>query len=109
MNIVSQEIIRDIVALYPEAYEICLVGSYARNEQKEKSDVDILIKFSEDNLGWNLVCRDTSLWKKWNKKTIGKDIDFIIGIGGNSKCGQHIYREQENLPTPEIVLWRKNG
>ena len=103
----QEAIIKDIVALYPEAYEICLVGSYARNEQKEKSDIDILIKFSEDNLGWSLVCRDDSLWKKWNKKTIGKDIDFIIGIGGNSRCGQHVYREQENLPTPEIILWKK--
>ena len=34
--------------------EIGIFGSYARNEQLKDSDVDILVKFS-DNIGWEFV------------------------------------------------------
>jgi hypothetical protein len=34
--------------------EIAIVGSYARNEQKPDSDIDILVDFSEP-IGWEVV------------------------------------------------------
>jgi len=52
--------------------EIGLFGSFARNEQTEKSDIDILVEFEKNTP--NLYEIETEL-KKYLKQKLGREID----------------------------------
>ncbi|OGY55472.1 MAG: hypothetical protein A2912_01515 [Candidatus Buchananbacteria bacterium RIFCSPLOWO2_01_FULL_40_23b] len=49
-----------------------IFGSYARGEQKKKSDIDILIKFKGKKSMFDLVHVELEL-----KKKIGKKVDLV--------------------------------
>ena len=49
-----------------------IFGSYARGEQKKKSDIDILIKFKGKKSMFDLVHVELEL-----KKNIGKKVDLV--------------------------------
>ena len=74
----SSEIIqflRSNKSLLREKYhcsEIGLFGSFARNEQTEKSDIDILVEFEKDTQ--NLFDIELQL-KKYLKQQFGREID----------------------------------
>jgi predicted nucleotidyltransferase len=51
--------------------EIGIFGSYARNEQLKDSDVDILVKFS-DNIGWEFIDL-----KDYLKEILDLEVDLV--------------------------------
>jgi predicted nucleotidyltransferase len=121
------KIIRHIKETFPEAEQIDLVGSAARGQMNKKSDIDILTSFPKGTKMLGLWKREMPLEQRWNPWKGGdyipstkeytplgignpweKVVDFINTIiGEHSGVGQHKARIMENLPTPEIPLWRK--
>jgi hypothetical protein len=69
--------------------EIGLFGSYVRNEQTKKSDLDILVDFSKP-IGWNVVDLKEHL-----QKLLGVKVDLVMkkGIVRNKKLWKHIKNE----------------
>lgn len=55
--------------------EIGIVGSYARNEQNEESDIDILVDFSEP-IGWEVVDL-----KEYLQDLLSHRVDLILKGG----------------------------
>lgn len=55
--------------------EIAIVGSYARNEQTEDSDIDIVVDFSEP-IGWEVVDLKDFLEQK-----LDHSVDLILKGG----------------------------
>ncbi|MBP2133235.1 putative nucleotidyltransferase [Methanomicrobium sp. W14] len=55
--------------------EISIIGSYARCEQTEKSDLDIMVDFSEP-IGWEVVDLKDEL-----EKILKKNVDLILKAG----------------------------
>ena len=51
--------------------EIGIFGSYARGEQSSNSDVDILVKFS-DNIGWEFIDL-----KEYLEEILGLKVDLV--------------------------------
>lgn len=76
-----QEIVGIIREHYPaiqQKYniaEISIVGSYARQEQTDKSDLDILVEFNEP-IGWEVVDLKDDL-----EKICGIQVDLILKAG----------------------------
>lgn len=117
------EMVADIRRVYPEAIRVELAGSYARGEPRlpgyrpEKSDrsikrwpsdLDILIVFPEGTNYHEMDHRDQPLRIKWNRESVGVEVDFIIQVEGEGYAsGQHEERMKEGLSTPTKVLWRK--
>lgn len=54
----------------PEA--IYLFGSFARGDEKEKSDIDIAFKFSPNEKNWTLL----KIWARENLKTL-RSLDMV--------------------------------
>ena len=51
--------------------EIGIFGSYARKEESDKSDVDILVGFS-DPIGWEFIDL-----KEFLEEILGKEVDLV--------------------------------
>ena len=102
------DIISDIRNLYPEADKISIVGTYARTNEspsEKKHDVDLLIHFPENIDKQEIVKRrDDNLWNKYSKD----NLDFLIRVGDEvTNYGQHQYRLDSGLSTPEVKVWSK--
>lgn len=69
--------------------EIGIFGSYARNEQIETSDIDILVDFFEP-IGWDVVDLKNFLEKIFNHK-----VDLVLkdGISRNQRLWQSVKDE----------------
>jgi len=70
--------------------EIGVFGSYIREEDKEKSDLDILVEFEED--------ADVDLLKFVNMENylselIGVKVDLVERSGLKPRIGKHILKE----------------
>ena len=109
-------ILADIRDLYPEADAVYVVGTYARVDEtpsKDKGhDIDILIHFPGAVNRTTIERRDDSkIWRKWSgiKKAREKRmVDFLMMFGDKEpEYGQHIYRRDQNLKTPKVLIWRK--
>jgi len=55
--------------------EISIIGSYARGEQTENSDLDIMVDFREP-IGWNIVDLRDEL-----EELLGLPVDLILKDG----------------------------
>jgi len=55
--------------------ELCIVGSYARGEQTETSDIDIMVDFSEP-IGWEVEDLRDAL-----EAILGLEVDLILKGG----------------------------
>ena len=103
------ELLEDLRTLYPEATAVSIVGTYARtNEQPSAKphDLDVLVRFPE-NLDKQVIQRrdDMELWTKWRKKS-PVTIDVLMRFGEiEPGYGQHQYRQEQKLPTPEVKIW----
>lgn len=51
--------------------EIGIFGSYARGEETEESDIDILVKFNS-SIGWKFIDL-----KEYLEQVLGKDVDLV--------------------------------
>jgi uncharacterized protein len=77
----SQEVIkilREVLPLLASRFkvkELGIVGSYARNEQAEGSDIDLLVDFSEP-IGWEVVDLQEYL-----EKILSTRVDLILKGG----------------------------
>lgn len=105
-------IITDIIRLYPEADKIYIVGTYARINERplnKPHDVDILIHFSAKTNRRDIELRnDDALWNKWSNAKSKIIIDFLFMFGNEeSKYGKHIWRRDNNLKTPKLLVWRR--
>lgn len=69
--------------------EIGIFGSFARNEQIETSDIDILVDFFEP-IGWDVVDLKNFLEKIFNHK-----VDLVLkdGISRNQRLWQSVKDE----------------
>jgi predicted nucleotidyltransferase len=68
---------------------IAIFGSYARGEQTELSDVDILVEF-ERPIGWEIVDL-----KDYLESLLGVEVDLVTknAITGRKRLWEHIRRE----------------
>lgn len=70
-----------------------LFGSYAKGEQKKKSDVDILIKYKYDNKGYfDLVGLQIELEEK-----LGKKVDLLTYNSIHPRLKKEILSSQKEI------------
>ncbi len=67
--------------------EIGIFGSYARNEQLKDSDVDILVKFS-DNIGWEFIDL-----KDYLKEILDLEVDLVTIKALKPQLRENILKE----------------
>lgn len=106
------KIVSDIITLYPETDSVYIVGTYARAYEKpteKEHDVDILIHFPASVNKTEIERRDdNALWYKWGSIKAKPVIDFLLMFGKNEpKYGQHVWRMQNKLNTPKILVWKR--
>jgi len=82
---------KKILKKYKVKY-ISLFGSYVRNEQKEDSDVDLLVEFKEGATLFDLVGLGDFLEEKLNRK-----IDIVSQRAIRSELNDSILKEVVNL------------
>ncbi|MBW1855496.1 MAG: nucleotidyltransferase family protein [Deltaproteobacteria bacterium] len=75
-----------------KAQSISLFGSYVRNEQKEDSDIDLLVEFKGGITLFDIIELENSLSEIFKKKVT------IVSKRGLSKyIGPYILREAESI------------
>lgn len=73
-----------------EIKEIGIFGSYAREEYKEKSDLDILVEFKEDaKIG---LLKFVNM-ENYLSELIGVKVDLVEKSALKPKIGKHILKE----------------
>jgi predicted nucleotidyltransferase len=68
--------------------EIGIFGSFVRGEQKETSDLDILVDF-EGRVGLFEIVR----LERFLSETLGKKVDLVMKNSLKPRIGKHILRE----------------
>ncbi|PNW56564.1 UNVERIFIED_CONTAM: nucleotidyltransferase [Euhalothece sp. KZN 001] len=91
-----QDILQKLRAYLPEIKdqyqikEIGVFGSYVRGEEKETSDIDILVAFSSDiEFGLLTFCQ---LENKLSEK-LGRTVDLVTKDGLKPRLGEDILKE----------------
>jgi Predicted nucleotidyltransferases len=69
--------------------EIAIFGSYARNEQREDSDIDLIVDFKK---GWKTFDNYMNL-KFYLEELLGKKVDLVIKSAINSRIKPFIIEE----------------
>jgi predicted nucleotidyltransferase len=78
--------------MFPHNEAISLFGSYVRNEQKEDSDIDLLVEFKGGITLFDIIELENSLSEIFKKKVT------IVSKRGLSKyIGPYILREAESI------------
>lgn len=73
---------------------IGLFGSFVRDEQKETSDIDLLVQFSKDKKSLhNLVSLGDEL-----EKLFGRDVELVTTESLSKYIGPHILNEVQYAP-----------
>jgi predicted nucleotidyltransferase len=83
--------IRDNMAYLRDSYKvksIGLFGSYVRDEQNSRSDVDLLVEFEEPISLLEFVALEG-----WLNNLIGKKVDLVMKSALKPKIGEHILKE----------------
>lgn len=70
--------------------EIGVFGSYIRGEEKEKSDVDILVEFAEDA---RISLLDFVGLENYISDLLGAKVDLVEKSALKPRIGKHILRE----------------
>ncbi len=92
----KKEIIEKIKELKPEieksyfVKEIGLFGSYVRDEQKDDSDIDILVSFSDDS---PITLFSFCTFENWLSDILGKKVDLVMKDSLKKRIGKHILSE----------------
>ena len=73
--------------------EIGLFGSFARGQQREDSDVDLLVKFDPDQKTFENLIRLSSLLEE----LLGRPVEVVTTEALSPYIGPHILREVENV------------
>lgn len=74
--------------------ELWVFGSYVRGQQKEQSDVDVLIEFEESS---NLTLLDFSRLENYLSTLIGVKVDLVEKKALKPRIGKHILEEVVNV------------
>jgi hypothetical protein len=74
--------------------KIGIFGSFAREQQSETSDIDILIEFSPNNHTFDNFMEATFLLEK----TMGRKVEVVTPESLSPFIGPHILREVEHVP-----------
>lgn len=82
---------REILKKY-KVKSIALFGSYARNEQKEESDIDFLVDFYGGPTLFDFVELQDSL-----SEVLGKKVSIVSRRGLNKYIGPYILKEAETI------------
>lgn len=82
---------REILKKY-KVKSIALFGSYARNEQKEESDIDFLVDFYGGATLFDFVELQDSL-----SEVLGKKVSIVSRRGLNKYIGPYILKEAETI------------
>lgn len=91
----SNEIIQKLKEIKPEleqdykVSELGLFGSYVRGEQKESSDIDILIDFKDEGIG---LFRFMDL-EELLQKVLGEKVDLVCKDALKPRIGKQILNE----------------
>lgn len=107
----KQQLVSDVLKVFPEATGIELGGSVARGapdrskigDSIKKSDIDIIIRLPKHDFGYRL----DDLFKKYRGGLGGRVVDFIATYPGGNYVGQHLFRWERGLLTPTQLLWGK--
>lgn len=76
----AKEVIRKVLSSYPSVRRAALFGSFVRDEQKDSSDVDLLLQIDgkEDeevmDIGYELA------------EGLGRDVDMLTTLRGAQSC-----------------------
>jgi len=81
---------RDELKALFKVKKIGVFGSYARGEQNKKSDIDILVEFSGDGIGYFAYCDLEEYLKKILKV---KKVDLVTKGALRPLIGKHILSE----------------
>lgn len=89
-----EEIQKNIVEFLKarNAKKIGLFGSFARNEETEKSDIDVLVSFREGVNFFDLVGMELDL-----SDLVGKKIDLVEEEGINKRLKPSVERDLQIL------------
>ena len=68
--------------------EIGIFGSWVKNEQKEDSDLDILVEF-EDSIG----LLDFAALERYLSDLLGVKVDLVMKTALKPRIGKHILKE----------------
>ncbi|MDI6917057.1 MAG: nucleotidyltransferase family protein [Thermoplasmatales archaeon] len=86
-----KEILKENEAILRERFnvkEIGIFGSYVRDEQKGKSDLDILVEFEAPVSLFEFMDMEEYL-----KKTLGVNVDLVSKKALKPRIGKHILEE----------------
>ena len=90
------EILEKLKSIKPEiekryqVTEIGVFGSYARNDQTDSSDIDILISFADDaSIGLFAYCG----MENWLSDVLGEKVDLVMKESLKPRIGQRILSE----------------
>jgi predicted nucleotidyltransferase len=85
------EVLRQQIPMLTERYDVEsleVFGSYVRSEQKQDSDVDILVTFKEDPSLLTYIAMENYLSDR-----LGIKVDLVMKDSLKPKIGQQILRE----------------
>lgn len=68
--------------------EMGIFGSYLRDEQKEDSDIDVLVEFDEPISLLQFISLERNL-----SEIIGEQVDLVMKTALKPRIGRHILRE----------------
>jgi predicted nucleotidyltransferase len=92
LQVILQQL-REYIPQIKEQYQIQNIGvfgSYVRGEERENSDIDILVEFSPDiSFGLITFCK---LENQLSDK-LGKKVDLVTKDGLKSRIGENILKE----------------
>lgn len=97
-NITIDEI-RDSVTSYGKEYnlaKIILFGSYARHDETDKSDIDLLVDANNSSL----TLFDLAGMREDLKQKFGKKVDIVTSKGMDQKV-------QKNVLEDQIILYER--
>jgi predicted nucleotidyltransferase len=85
--------------LHDEGFELIgIFGSFARNEEKQNSDIDILYQiqntkvYLEKYSGWNSITHIVEI-KEFLKKELQRDVDFVDKSSLDSIANRYIQKD----------------
>ncbi|HMK93861.1 MAG TPA: nucleotidyltransferase family protein [Candidatus Limnocylindrales bacterium] len=74
--------------------ELGVFGSYVRGQQKEQSDVDVLVEFEEHS---NLTLLDFARLENYLSELVGVKVDLVEKKTLKPRIGKHILEEVVNV------------
>lgn len=93
----AKEIVRQVLGSHPSVRQVAMFGSFVRGEQKDSSDVDLLLRIHGKD-GSEVVGIGLDLAER-----LGRDVDMLTTLRGAQSCfiknlkreGRLIFRREQ--------------